>query len=167
MLVWEAARQSARDIRANMVISRAPTSNELEALAEFYDAVVFYRDLEDGLSGFTLKQANSNPEIFININESIPRQKFTLAHEIGHIIERGSYANDSDYSFMDYRNSDKYDLHEFFADEFAGALLMPAEEFLPIYQAEGEFATAMKFGVTVSAVQKRARRLEENPDVAA
>ncbi|WP_293768081.1 ImmA/IrrE family metallo-endopeptidase [uncultured Corynebacterium sp.] len=163
MLAWQAARNSARNVLAHMRV-RPDGFADLESIAAKYDAQVFFRPMEPELSGFIVKQANSSPEIFINADEPIERQRFTLAHEIGHLVERGQYAKDRDYSFMDYRSSTDYDLHEFFADEFAGALLMPAREFTAVYRDRGEFGTAVHFGVTVSAVNKRAKRLQQNPD---
>ncbi|MHC9941634.1 ImmA/IrrE family metallo-endopeptidase [Corynebacterium diphtheriae] len=68
----------------------------------------------------------------MNSNEPEVRQRFTLAHEIGHLVEREHLGKDVEYSFIDYRNNGKCDLHEFYADEFAGSLLMPAREFSKI-----------------------------------
>ncbi|OFL77574.1 ImmA/IrrE family metallo-endopeptidase [Corynebacterium sp. HMSC077B05] len=163
MLVWQAARDSAENVRAHMPV-RPDGFADLERIAALYDAQVFFRPMERDLSGFIVKQADSSPEIFINANEPLERQRFTLAHEIGHLVERGEYARDRDYSFMDYRAATDYNLHEFFADEFAGALLMPAAEFLKVYCDRGEFGAAVYFGVTVAAVRKRAARLEKNPE---
>ena len=80
------------------------------------------------------------------------------------MIERASIADDDDYSFIDYRKSDDYNLHEFYADEFAGALLMPADELLRIVMDRGEYVAAEHFGVSVPAVRKRCGRLEKNPE---
>ena len=87
------------------------------------------------------------------------RRRFTFAHELGHYIERTTLANDNDFAFKDGR-SEKYDLHEFYADEFAGALLMPEDDFLKMQQ-EGKSLVDMaaKFGVSLSAVRKRRERL--------
>lgn len=163
MLVWQAARESARNIRAHIPVD-SEGFDDLERIAALYDAQVFFRPMGKKLSGFIVKQEMATPEIFINADEPLERQRFTLAHEIGHLVERGEYARDRDYSFMDYRSSTDYNLHEFFADEFAGALLMPAREFHEVYQEKGEFGAALHFGVTVSALRKRAKRLQLNPD---
>ncbi|MHC9618419.1 ImmA/IrrE family metallo-endopeptidase [Corynebacterium diphtheriae] len=88
--------------------------------------------LDPTISGVVVKEDEQNPKIYINSNEPEVRQRFTLAHEIGHLVEREHLGKDVEYSFIDYRNNGKCELHEFYADEFAGSLLMPAREFSKI-----------------------------------
>lgn len=92
------------------------------------------------------------------------RQRFTLAHEIGHLVDRKVIAGDPRYSFMDYRDHHNgYNLHEFFADEFAGELLMPAVPLLTRLSNSSQYETAVRFGVTLSVLDRRMVRLQENP----
>jgi len=49
---------------------------------------------------------------------------------------------------------------EFYADEFAGELLMPEDEFRDIHNQGGDAFAARHFGVTPSAAAKRNQRLE-------
>lgn len=165
MLLYEAARKHAHKISQATPVDRTGTKS-LEQIAAIYGATVFFRPLKDDVSGVVIKNAGEDPTIFINTNETFVRQRFTLAHEIGHLVERRELGEDDDYSFVDGRIDDHYDLHEFFADEFAGSLLMPAEEFLRVYDADGKYATAVHFGVSVPAVEKRKKRLDKNPPVA-
>lgn len=164
MLLWESARLEAEKLRAVL----SPGSHGLDNLvkmASMLGARVWVQPLEPDISGFVLKEKDTPPEVFINALETPQRQRFTLAHEIGHLIERASIAGDDDYSFIDYRKSDDYNLHEFYADEFAGALLMPAEEFEQVMRQQGEYGAAEYFGVSVPAVRKHRARLEKNPGV--
>lgn len=117
-----------------------------------------------GISGLVTKTPNQRPRIVLNSDETLARRRFTWGHELGHIVDRATIANDPDYSFTDTRSATHYDLHEFFADEFAGALLMPEEEILRM-KREGKTVgdMAKAFEVNVSAVQKRLERLEKNP----
>lgn len=57
-----------------------------------------------------------------------------------------------------------YDLHEFFADEFACALLMPADDILA-RRAEGASVTelAERYDVTTGAVKAWLKRLDKHP----
>lgn len=57
-----------------------------------------------------------------------------------------------------------YDLHEFFADEFACSLLMPAEDILA-RRAEGMTPTqlAKRYDVPIIAVKKWLDRLATHP----
>lgn len=162
MMLWQSARKEAQQIRA----VASPGQHGLEHLvgiANMLGARVWVQELEPDVSGFVLKQQGAAPEIFINSMETPQRQRFTLAHEIGHLVERANLARDEEYSFIDHRSPGHYDLHEFFADEFAGELLMPAEQVQMVREEKGEYAAAMHFGVSVPAIRKRLERLNRNP----
>lgn len=160
-MVYQEARQEAQEVRASMMVGTG-----LQGLVEIagrWNAGVNFVPLGDGISGFIIKEEGTDPRIYVNSNESLQRQRFTLAHEIGHLIERQSIAGDKDYSFTDYRSQSKYDLHEFFADEFAGELLMPAGPFIQSLQERGEVGASVDFNVSVPAVQARIARLIKHP----
>lgn len=166
MLLFEDARMRARDYLAHFPLERNGM-NGLVSLASTLGARVDFRPLDSSVSGVVVKHDDGQPVIYINELEPEVRQRFTLAHEIGHLVERQYLGRDEEYSFIDYRDSTHYDLHEFYADEFAGALLMPTREFERMLKDKGEFATAVHFGVSQPAVKKRAERLKKNPDIAA
>lgn len=112
-----------------------------------------------GVSGLVSKKPSENPQIVLNSDEPAVRRRFTWAHELGHIVERGLVAYDEDYSFTDARG-DKYNLHEFFADELAGALLMPESEVRRLEERGASLADqARHFGVSIPAVRQRHKRL--------
>ncbi len=166
-LLWKAARREAHTLRdAALGDEQAPlTTCQLEDLAAFYEAKVHYADLEEDLSGFIVKEEGQVAKIYINQWMPRTRQRFTLAHEIGHLVDRLKLAQDDEYSFTDFRGV-KYDLHEFFADEFAGALLMPAEAFLEKAGPDGITLerAAKHFNVSFQAAQKRFDRLQKSPE---
>lgn len=163
MLIWEAARQSAREIRRAHSIGTSGL-RDLARVAEAFDATVFVAPLEPDVSGFVVKDEGKSARIYINHQDSPLRQRFTLAHELGHLVERLELAHDDEYSFIDYRGAGEYDLHEFFADEFAGELLMPAEVMLELQNAGvPHVSVAAQLGVSVPAVRKRYQRLATSP----
>lgn len=164
MLLYEDARMRAREILESCPIGNKGLSGLIQ-LAATLGASVDFRPLEPRVSGVVVKEETDIPKIYINSDEPMVRQRFTLAHEIGHLVERENLGKDGEYSFIDYRNNGNYDLHEFYADEFAGALLMPAREFLDMLEKKGPFATAVHFGVSQPAVKKREERLKKNPDL--
>ncbi|GAB2864095.1 hypothetical protein GCM10027092_28600 [Yaniella soli] len=139
---------------------------KLGPITEALDAVKYEMPLDGGFSGVVSKQPGGAADIVLNSAEPAVRRRFTWAHELGHIVERSSVASDEDYSFTDTRGND-YDLHEFFADEFAGALLMPENE---IHRLEGMGYSiaqqARHFGVSLPAVRQRHKRLTMQPDPA-
>ena len=126
---------------------------------------MLFEPLPKDQAGFIVKkQGNSLASIVINSTDIPERQRFTLAHEIGHLIARCGIAGDPEFSLMDYRDyRKKYDLNEFFADEFAGELLMPAVPLLNEIFRTSQYKAAAKFGVTPAAVERRIARLKKNP----
>ncbi|MCK7676200.1 ImmA/IrrE family metallo-endopeptidase [Corynebacterium pygosceleis] len=138
-------------------------------IAEVLGSRVVVLPLRDGVSGMIDKAPDDEQAvIYINSEDGAARQRFTLAHEIGHLVERQRVSGYDSYTFKDFRRPNgKYRLHEFFADEFAGELLMPDFEFMTdlIDNDFNYYATAARFGVTVAEVEKRSERLRDKPPV--
>ncbi|CAB0830263.1 hypothetical protein FRC0295_00106 [Corynebacterium diphtheriae] len=103
--VYEAARREAQQILKAMPIDMGLEC--LKDIAARWNATVSVVPLEEGLSGFIIKESGTDPRIYLNALESQQRQRFTLAHEIGHLVEREAISGDRDYSFIDYRHTDK------------------------------------------------------------
>ncbi|MCT1442231.1 ImmA/IrrE family metallo-endopeptidase [Corynebacterium glucuronolyticum] len=162
-LVWKDAREQAKAIRSAYRVSRHGLS-DLERVAGILGAEVFYEKLPKDQAGFIVKRPEEPfASIVINKRDIPERQRFTLAHEIGHLVDRQRMAGDERFSFMDYRdNRNNYSLHEFFADEFAGELLMPAIPLLTELARSSQYEVAAKFGVTPAAVDRRIARLQKN-----
>lgn len=79
------------------------------------------------ISGAVMKEENGTPEILVNKKDSSTRMRFTLAHELGHIVQNDKKG---DFVYIDHRNqlaSDGTDKDEIFANQFAACLLMPEE----------------------------------------
>lgn len=175
-LIWREAQEKAEKFRS---MSTDPQGNlELKRLCELLNLQVNYTtSLPENTSGIIVRTSPNSPaRIYINSNEPIQRQRFTLAHEIGHYIERQTLARDGNYSFHDRRESDNYDLHEFYADQFAGALLMPRDcirKLCPDLTNETsesdlrDFAhiVSEEFNVSFSAALKRLERLQKQQEL--
>lgn len=162
MLIWERARVEAQNLLEHWPVD-SEGLDSLKRIAEFLGAEVRQLPLSPSVSGVIIKESpDDHPVITINMNEAPVRQRFTLAHEIGHLVDRELVAEDDDYSFVDYRKTaaDSQDLHEFFANEFAGNLLMPTEKVWSHYIAHGQFATAKHFGVSLPALRIRLNNID-------
>lgn len=160
-MVYELARTAADEVRRQWANHDGPlTFESLTAIAAAMGADVYVADLPIGKAGMIIKYAGSRPRIYVSSHDSVERQKFTLAHELGHLWERREVACDDEYSFVDNRDGER-NLHEFFANEFAGALLIPAGALRAYAGDSGE--AAEHFGVPVSALNERKRRLEVHP----
>src|SRR5690606_41526903 len=99
---------------------------DLDGLVSQY-AMIYYRDIPiDGVDGVCigLKNPRKKTKVVVNNSTSKNRQRFTLAHELGHIIipwHLGTIVDDVNVS---QANSDYWRL-ESEANRFASELLMP------------------------------------------
>jgi hypothetical protein len=121
-------------------------------------AVEHYANLEysalpfrvDGIC-LDLKRTGKRPTIIININQPPRRRRFTLAHELGHVLipwHRGSLYDD--FSAVDAGSQfDRWEM-ESEANQFASELLMPSSWASALLQSAGDF------GGAVSSMQDQA-----------
>lgn len=106
-------------------ITKAPVS--VEGIAKKTDIFVQYLDLKDDVSGFSYHK-DGKKMVGVNANESELRQRFTLAHELGHLhlgIEDLHYDQSSGIQFRSELASTGVDKTEIAANFFAAELLMP------------------------------------------
>ncbi|SDU46173.1 ImmA/IrrE family metallo-endopeptidase [Stappia sp. ES.058] len=111
--------------------SRYPV--DVKAAAEAIGVRVFYDELPAGMSGKIQRDENGKYYIVANINEPDERQRFTIAHELGHYIYHRSLIGDGVSDSPAYRALDEsvYEttplerFHETQANRFAANLLMP------------------------------------------
>lgn len=140
---------------ADMVLPVDPV-----AIARSLGLQVLKRTMESDVSGALVKNPGLDPVIFINDRDGRERQRFTVAHEIGHYLRRES--SPDSYSYMDRRDllaSTGTNIEERFANAFAAALLMPRRsvddlEGLPPEQL------AIHFQVSVAAMNNRLNSLK-------
>lgn len=102
---------------------------DVEAVAVRLGARVVFDDLEDDVSGFLLREKGVST-IAINKQHHPNRQRFTLAHECGHLFLHAHEGDrlwlDKTLFFRDGSNSgDQF--AEIQANQFAAGLLMPKE----------------------------------------
>lgn len=113
-LLRKAATANCLDSKGNVL---------LDKMAEMYDINVVYEDLPSTESGY-LRSVGGHYTIGINAKHHKKRQRFTLAHELGHYcLHRGK--NDmvfEDEVFYRIENSSSI---EYAANEFAARLLIP------------------------------------------
>ncbi|WP_336849377.1 ImmA/IrrE family metallo-endopeptidase [Staphylococcus nepalensis] len=114
--------------------------NDLEGFIEQFNVKVFYSNMDgfdfpNQISGYSIVNSQGYPEIVINANDSLVRQRFTMAHEFGHIIMHWDWLNNQSegldkekYEILFRKNgfNNEYrDLKEVQANEFAAELLLP------------------------------------------
>ena len=124
---------------------------------------VFIDDLDNNISGYV---DHENREVVLNKNETPERRRFTLAHELGHIILNSNNSIQHRDNILNnqldiYANDDK----EVEANYFAGCILMPRNVFIREFNSiKGDIdykiqKLAYYFGVSKLAVNVRANVL--------
>jgi len=102
---------------------------DIEKIANSLGVQIKLSKLEDNISGF-LYLKNENPVIFVNNIHPVPRQRFTIAHELGHLIlnHNGDLFVDKEHVlYRDSRSKEGSLKLEREANRFAAELLMPEE----------------------------------------
>lgn len=101
---------------------------DVERLASSLGIEIRKQGFDDELSGFAFHRQGEK-FIGINTNENEKRQRFTIAHEIGHMQLHDKHSLSVDKGVMmllrNDHSSDGTDLKEIEANRFAAELLMP------------------------------------------
>ncbi|ATF11640.1 ImmA/IrrE family metallo-endopeptidase [Brevibacillus brevis X23] len=144
---------------------------DLERLVEFLGGRVIYRTDLPGNMEAMISKKNESFEIIIKDDKPSVRQRFSIAHELGHLFLHMGYLIDPDkwQRVGDYQDSVYYrygySTEEYEANEFAAALLMPRDEFIKIAEKNldqnGYYVTpiAQHFNVSTNAVVNRGKWL--------
>lgn len=152
-------------------------------IAQKLGAAVHYDELENEVSGMLVINGDEK-HIVVNKLHPANRQRFTIAHELGHLVLHAVNSARSlfvDTKYLVYRRAGSANSAEYFqphstttpeeereANEFSAALLMP-EALVRFYVEDrkidirDEFDIAMiatAFGVSEQAMSIRARKLK-------
>lgn len=118
---------------------------DVEGLAFALGVPVHYSDLPDHISGMIEPHPLGGFQIFVNRKHPTTRQRFTIAHELGHYINHANLigsgvGDDRAYRSADtgrYKNTVIGPKQETEANRFAATLLMPLETIHAIQLREG------------------------------
>ena len=110
--------------RARAFVAKVDTTNirnDLSSYLKEVNARVLVEDMGKGESGTTFTMPSGKHVITVNAAETEERQRFTIYHEIGHIVLglASSHQTVPSWSYA------KRDLNEVMCDTFAAELLMP------------------------------------------
>lgn len=147
------------------------TPVDLNVLVSSLGGKIIYKDgMEENMEALIRKKGESF-EIILDQNKNNSRQRFSIAHEIGHLfLHMGFLVNQEKWNKTnDYADSVYYrfgySTEEYEANEFAACLLMPADEFRKVAKEnlnDGVYnLNPIKdyFGVSKDAVINRGRFL--------
>ena len=120
--------------------------------------------LDEGESGFTVPGKNGKSIITVNELEGAERQRFTICHEIAHVV-LGLPSSHAEVPQWGYA---KRDPNEMFCDVFASELLMPYKQWLvAVPKVEPSFSLieqmASHFGTSFPAAASRYASLTDYP----
>ena len=147
---------------------------DVEGLVAELGVQVVRKPMEDAISGLLLIRGDQ-AVIGVNKSHHPHRQRFSIAHELGHYLlhrDAGDLFVDSSLTFYrDQRSSDGVFEQEIEANAFAAALLMPedllrsyiAEEQLDLHDEQAAARLASNFGVSGQALAIRLARLNLIP----
>lgn len=131
-------------------------------IAQLCGVRVVAKPLADALSGAIL-ELDDGPVIAVNEGQAVGRQRFTIAHELGHHLLRHHDRFHVDLSaHAEAGEPPGYNwLHERQANEFAAELLMPAAMVRrEVAEAKSPRALARRFRVSPMAMSYRLVNLE-------
>lgn len=128
---FEEAQAAGEAVGCELRLGDIPAEKLVSALERKFNLLVLEVDMPKGVSGAAVQLATGDA-ILINRTESPGRKSFDLAHELFHVLtwdalppERVDRLNPTGY---------KQKRTEQLADNFAGALLMPAAELKPRWE---------------------------------
>lgn len=129
-------------------------------------------ELPPNTSGSIMKEDDNTFAIYVREGQSPRRQRFTIAHEIGHFVEHGEELNTGQEITSPITKKTAVVMHrpdsnvtiddsirerEAEADQFAADLLMPREEFEKVWSTSNSLSqVADYFGVSQMAANVRA-----------
>jgi Zn-dependent peptidase ImmA (M78 family) len=166
---WTLLKNKAKELLEKSNIRKAPVP--VEKLASALNAIVRYQPFDGDVSGLVHNQ-DSQAVIGVNSNHAETRQRFTIAHEIGHLLLHHSESLHVDnqlrsvVNFRDEVSSLGVDDSEIEANQFAAELLMPEEFILrdlkEISATEPEAAVeelAQRYRVSIQSMAIRLSKL--------
>jgi Zn-dependent peptidase ImmA (M78 family) len=144
---------------------------DVELVARALGVEVRYQSLDEGTSGFMIRPSQGKPTIGVNSDHHPNRQKFTIAHEIGHFVLHASVptvlVDESIVHFRDDKSSTATDPREREANAFAAQLLMPESAVrqelngrpIDAFDENAVRGLAVRFGVSTQAITLRLKNL--------
>jgi Zn-dependent peptidase ImmA (M78 family) len=101
---------------------------DVKHLAHLRGAIVIEEPNESDSSGFLFRSIDSPPVIGVNSNHATTRRRFTVAHELGHLLlhpKNGVHVDQAIIQMRDAKAREGLDQDEMEANRFAAELLMP------------------------------------------
>ena len=118
--------QTKAGIVLDSVTDQLKPEVNVTGIAQNMGISIIYHDLNDKESGMLVVNDEDKAVIVVNENHSAVRQRFTIAHELGHYLLH--YAKGQQIFHRSIKSSEGTEPQEIDANAFAAALLMPENE---------------------------------------
>lgn len=130
---------------------------DLVKLAKKLGVQVRVARLHDHAPSLLAKESpQQSPIIYLDEDTSHIRQRFALAHELGHFVEQEALGHTRYDTLFEGRGDSKHSKSEQWANKFAAALLMPANYTKALYvNGKTTKEIAERFNVSSTAVAVR------------
>jgi Zn-dependent peptidase ImmA (M78 family) len=164
------AETKACDLLARQGIDTPPVA--VDEVAASLGVAVRKQPLEENVSAVLVLKPGGTPVIGVNAHHHANRQRFSIAHELGHFVLHGEtselFVDEFMVRFRDAKSSLAIDPKEIEANTFAASLLMP-EHMLRADLTKREFSAldeaavrslALRYGVSEQALTFRLVNLE-------
>lgn len=159
---YSLARRRAQHLLAEGGVTDAPVP--LERLAELCRATIRYEPFDGEVSGMVHCRPDGGGVIGVNSEHSKTRQRFTIAHELGHLLlhadEEFHIDEKRPLARRDELSSQATDAREIEANQFAAELLMPAALVHASWDALGEGEVDV---TSEEAIEEMARAYRVSP----
>lgn len=156
-ITFEKIEKAAITLREKWEVSEGPIYN-LVNLAEANGVIVANSDLPISKLDAASSYINGHPIILLSdLGGSAVRRRLNVAHELGHLVMHGFIDDVFSLSTQDYKLMEKQ------ANKFAGAFLLPANNFTDdVVSISMEYLVRLKkkWKVSVSAMVVRLKDLE-------
>ena len=158
------ASHAAKELLASEGVRRLPVP--VHDLAAKY-AILVFREMPDDVSGILIPlevpTQSKNWVIAVNSTHAPVRQRFTIAHELGHLVLHHFKAPHADgrlqVRFRDKKSAQGYDREEIQANQFAAELLMP-ERFIRGLTNNSDIADTKSDSAALEQLETWAKRFE-------
>ncbi len=136
-----------------------PVVDIAEALAFRVHVLIPENIEEEYVSGIVMYDKHT---IYVNENDSFERQRFTIAHEIGHIVLEHNVGKGKEHidTRMKIHDPIESDIREIEANQFAAELIMPEDEVRDFWNDVKDIRRCAKyFACSFTAMESRLTNL--------